>query len=106
MFAKRLKELRKNSKMTQRDLSKILNIRDTAISKYELGQREPNISMLKNISIFFGVSIDYLVGRTDIKDCAIENQKCASKNDLDWSESEYNQIEKFKKFIIFQRKER
>jgi repressor LexA len=73
MFSKRLKLLRTEKGLTQKDLAKILNVRNTTISKYELKEREPDIKTLRALSDFFGVSIDYLIGKTnkrneDLKD--------------------------------------
>ena len=53
---KRLKELRENKKLTQSQLSKILNISTSAVGMYEQGRRFPDENLLKNISHFFNVS--------------------------------------------------
>ena len=58
---KRLKELRENKKLTQSQLSKILNISTSAVGMYEQGRRFPDENLLKNISHFFNVSIDFLL---------------------------------------------
>lgn len=67
MFASRLKSLRLENNLTQKELAKKLNMQNTAISKYELGEREPDIKTLNKLSEFFNVTLDYLLGRTDIK---------------------------------------
>lgn len=61
----RLKALRKNLKLTQKDLSKILNLDPSSISKYESGAATPSPDVLVKISNFFGVTTDYLLGNTD-----------------------------------------
>lgn len=65
MFSSRLRNLRSEMKLTQKELAEKLNMQNTAISKYELGEREPDIENLNKIAEFFGCSTDYLLGRTD-----------------------------------------
>lgn len=68
MFASRLKLLRTEKNLTQKELADILNMQNTAISKYELGERKPDQETLKKIASYFSVSIDYLLGNSDIRD--------------------------------------
>lgn len=58
----RLRELRKQSKLTLQELANALGTSNQAISRYELEEREPDIEMLGKIANYFGVSIDYLLG--------------------------------------------
>lgn len=67
MFGKRLKLLRKNLKLTQSQLGENLNLSQRAISSYENGIRFPDELVLNLIADYFNVSVDYLLGRTDIK---------------------------------------
>ena len=57
----KLKELRKKSNKTQKEMAKLLNMSQTGYNSYEIGKSEPNIDTLKKISKIFGVTIDYLV---------------------------------------------
>lgn len=68
MFSKRLKDLRIEYGYTQADLAKFLELEAPAISKYELGLREPSLAVLNKLSEIFNVSIDYLLGKTDTKE--------------------------------------
>lgn len=70
MFADRLKELRNDARMTQRQLAAKARLSPGAIALYELGRRSPNLDMVVNLSRMFDVSTDYLLGRTEIKDPA------------------------------------
>ncbi len=63
---KRLRELREARHMSQQRLAIELNVTQAAVSKYEMGLSEPDIAMLKNISELFNVSVDYLIGNSDI----------------------------------------
>lgn len=65
MFSKRLTALRNQHKLTQKELADKLNIGRSALSLYEIGQREPDLQLLCKMADFFQVSTDYLLGRTD-----------------------------------------
>lgn len=64
-FAERLKDLRCKNGITQAALGKMLGVRQDAISTYERGRNYPEVRNLIILADYFGVSIDYLVGRTD-----------------------------------------
>ncbi|MCM3324276.1 helix-turn-helix domain-containing protein [Cytobacillus kochii] len=65
MNGERLKRLRKEKKLTQAELGKIINVTKVSISGYENGDRNPDTDNLRRLSDYFGVSSDYLLGRTD-----------------------------------------
>lgn len=67
MFGVRLKELRNEKEMTQQELGIYLNLSQRSISQYELEIRFPDEITINNIANFFDVSLDYLFGRTNIK---------------------------------------
>ncbi len=56
-----LKQIRKQRKLTQKDIAKNLNIDYTTYGRYENGLTEPNIDTLLKLSKILGVSIDYIV---------------------------------------------
>jgi len=64
-FSDRLKTLRQERKVSQKDLSDLIGVTPRAWRFYESGDREPNITSLIALADFFDVSIDYLVGRSD-----------------------------------------
>lgn len=64
---KRLKELRIAKGLQQIGLAMKLNTSQATISAYELGTRVPDVKILVQMAEFFDVSIDYLVGYSDIK---------------------------------------
>lgn len=66
LLGKRLKELREERGLTQRELSAILNLNSVTYLHYEKSQREPSLSVLVDMAKFFDVSCDYLLGLTDI----------------------------------------
>lgn len=65
-FCERLKELRIEKEISQQELGKLLNVSKMAVSHWEKGHSEPSISQLIILSNFFQVSVDYLVGKTDL----------------------------------------
>lgn len=63
-FGDRLKELRDEKGITQKELGKVINISDRVIGYYEANDRFPkDENILKIIADYFDVSVDYLVGR-------------------------------------------
>lgn len=63
----RIKELRDEKNISQLELAKKLNLTQQSISLYEKGDREPSIDVLKSIANFFNVSLDYLLGKSDVR---------------------------------------
>lgn len=66
-FGERLKELRKENRLTQDKLAQQFCLNKSSISRYEKNIQMPETELLQSIADFFEVSIDYLLGRTDIK---------------------------------------
>ncbi|HFK0433341.1 TPA: helix-turn-helix domain-containing protein, partial [Listeria monocytogenes] len=64
-FGNRLKQLRKNNNKTQEDISKILGISRGAYSHIENGRNEPDMETIVKLANIFGVSTDYLLGRSN-----------------------------------------
>lgn len=60
-----LKIIRKQKKYSQLKVAMDLNISREALSYYENGKRSPDLQMLRTLSSYFGVSIDYLVNGKD-----------------------------------------
>lgn len=63
----RIKKLRSEAGLLQADLAKQLKIRQNTVSNWETGRHEPDQDALREMSKMFGVSIDYILGNTDIK---------------------------------------
>ena len=63
----RLKEIRKNKKISQLKLAIDLNMNQNTISRYENMERQADYETLIRFADYFGVSLDYLLGRTDIE---------------------------------------
>lgn len=70
-LGEKIKMLRSENNMMQKELAKILNIAPPTLTNYEKDHREPNFETLKKLSEIFDVSIDWLLGvvenRTETK---------------------------------------
>lgn len=76
----RIKQLREERGMTQPELGKVLNVQGAAMSKYENEKVPLTTETIKTLAEFFGVSTDYLLGKTD------------DKEDQEQSEPEYTTL--------------
>ena len=71
-FPERLKVLRKEKAVSQQKLSDFLGYRYTAVANYESGRNQPSIDTLIRIAEYFGVTVDYLIGKVDMPQRGIE----------------------------------
>ena len=73
----RIKELRTEIKMSQKEFAKIFGIAQNTLSQYETGKREPDTGLLLKMSNYFCVTIDYLLGNSNIRNSEtnLDNQK-------------------------------
>ena len=62
-----LKELRKQNKISQLKMALDLNMNQNTISRYENMEREADYATLIRLAVYFDVSLDYLLGRTNDK---------------------------------------
>lgn len=62
ILGQRLKELREERGLTQKEVADALNIHSVTYLHYEKDQREPPLSLLADMAKFYGESVDYLLG--------------------------------------------
>lgn len=74
-FNEKLQELRKSKSLTQEELAEALFVSRTAVSKWESGRGYPSIDSLKEISRFFSVTIDELIGSEEMISAAVNDKK-------------------------------
>ena len=67
MISERLKSLREDKDLSQKELAKALGVSPSTIGMYESGKRTPDSEMLTRICDFFNITVDYLLGRTNTK---------------------------------------
>lgn len=65
-FSERLKELRVSRNLTQKQVYTSVGMSALGYQRYEYGEREPAFKQLLALADFFDVSLDYLVGRSDV----------------------------------------
>lgn len=66
-FSTRLKELRTEKEITGEELGKKFNVSKTAVSYWESGRNFPGEETIRKLADFFQVSVDYLLGNSDIR---------------------------------------
>ena len=64
----RLKDLREDKDLLQKDIAKILNMSQTGYSKYEVGTNDIPTQILIKLALYYNTSIDYILGLTNTKD--------------------------------------
>lgn len=87
-FTSRLKSLRKEKGITQEMLAKHLDLPDSTLRRYETEGNIPKRERLELIADYFGVSIDYLMGRTDDKTKKLSEGARELYNAIDLSEDD------------------
>lgn len=106
MFAKRLRDLRENRNLQQKELADILNVGNSTVSMWEREERVPDSETLVKIANYFDVSVDYLLGNDQHKNSDIEEiemlrqllvKKGFMKNGEDLSNKE---LERLMTFVV------
>ena len=64
MYQNRLRDLREDQDKAQKEIANLLSIHQTTYSDYELGNLNIPVSALHLLADYYGVSVDYLLGRT------------------------------------------
>ena len=67
MVYQRIRDLREDQDLTQKQMADILHCSQQVYSNYELGQRDIPTELLIKLSRYHGVSVDYILGLTDNK---------------------------------------
>ena len=75
MLKKRLKELRLNNGLTLKELGSYIGMAESTVSLYESGKREPDLLTVQKIADYFNVSTDYLLGKTDVPNPELPEEK-------------------------------
>ncbi len=89
----RIRELRERKGLRQIDVAEATGIDQKTLSNYETGKTNPDSYALIRLADFFGVSIDYLVGRCDI--LFPDNEKAEIQKHLDNIRENLTEICKF-----------
>jgi len=70
VFSQRLRELRKERRLTAKEFGEKFSLAESTISGYETKARKPDMELVERFADFFEVSVDYLLGRTNIRNTA------------------------------------
>lgn len=62
-----IRNLRIDNGYTQQQIAEYLNVKQNTYSQYEIGKLNYPIDVLMHLADFYGVSVDYLLGRTDVR---------------------------------------
>ena len=65
---KRIRDLREDKDLSQKQMGKILGMSQTGYSKYETGENDVPTIILIKLADFYNTSVDYILGRTNRKD--------------------------------------
>jgi len=64
---RRIRELREDNDLTQREVAEMLGMSQTGYSKYETGTNDIPTAVLIKLADFYKTSVDYLLGRTNLR---------------------------------------
>jgi len=101
-----IKDLRLKRGLSQEELAEKINARfgtslnKGMISKWENGIGDPRLETARHLAVFFGVSLDYLLGIEPPATVAAHH----AGDGEDWTEEELREIERFKEFLRSKRK--
>lgn len=111
-FSERLKQLRKEKKVTQSEIAEKIGVAKSTYSQYENGHREPNFETLLKLSLFFNVDVDFLLsGKNSIQSLTDALNKKGEFNTIaahfdgeEFTEAELEEIKQFAEFVKNRRK--
>lgn len=94
----RIKKERLKKELNQPQLAKIMSVSKQTVSNWENGNRIPDTLTLSKLADFFGCSVDYLLGKTDLEESSNffhkQNQKYKTKNQTNFSSMLENELKK------------
>lgn len=100
MLSKRLKKLREEKGLLQKDVASAIGVTTSAYGFYEQGKREPDYDTLQRLADFFSVSIDFLLCRTNVRQQPeILAAHRSDGYDTPLPQEALDEIERFKEFV-------
>lgn len=76
----RLRSLREEKGLSQNEMAKFIGKSKSSVNMYERGEREPGIEILEAYADYFNVDMEYLIGKTDVRNRYSENNIPAAEN--------------------------
>lgn len=102
-----LRRARENKGLSQTDVERLCGIKRTALSNYENGVSEPDVDKLKVLCDLYGITPNDLFEWENDNSPALDHEIktiAAHHNGKEWSESELDEIERFKEWVRSKRK--
>lgn len=102
MLSQRLTQLREEKQLTKKELAFYLKIDQSTYGKYELSKREPDYETLLKLADFFSVSVDFLLGHSNIRnpqEARIEKQGGSSLDISGLPEEAVFQVKEYIEFV-------
>lgn len=100
-FGEILKSLREDKDLKQEDIAKLMNVDRSTVGKWESSPSKPDYEKLIKLADYFNVSLDYLLGRTNIKEKSDQITNVL-KNDKKEIPAQFTTPEEAMKFILEQ----
>lgn len=88
----RLKQLRQEKKLLQSDIAKIIKRTDRAVGQYEREERDPGSKTWSTLADYFNVSVDYLLGKTNIRNSGEQIDDILNEAMIGMSRDDYNKL--------------
>ena len=98
----RIKQLREKKEVSQSELASSIGIARNTLSQYETGKRQPDYKTLLKFADYFGVSTDYLLGRTDNQKRVVSPQilRITTKDGKELTEEEMQKVIDFAEMVV------
>lgn len=101
-FGERLRELRIEKDLTQEELANYFGLHKTRISQYELNKRQADDEMKKKFAKYFNVSLDWLMGLTDIRNYTEDSSiTIALHSDKDYDDLPKEALDEINNFVEY-----
>ncbi len=93
----RIKGLREQNQLCQRNLAEYLGCTQQTYSRYETGELEPSVRVLEKLAYFYATSVDYLLGLSDITEARWNDESYARIAEMNMDERKQKALEVPKK---------
>lgn len=102
ILGNRIKALRLESKLTQEEFGKPYSLKKSTVSQYESGSSRPDDELKKRIALDYNVSLDWLMGLTDVRNYTEDPDKTiALHSDTDYDDLPKEAKDEINNFIEY-----
>ncbi|MCM1114800.1 MAG: helix-turn-helix domain-containing protein [Clostridium sp.] len=100
ILSNNLKQFRKSANLTQQQISDILGIKRSAYAYYEIDKSTPKLEIISKIAAIYNISIDELLGNTDITNDGADLRSGELRYDEEKANDRLNQLNDFEQFLV------